>query len=115
MGAVELREAVRVTREMRRGPVENDADAGLVAAIHKFHKFSRASEAAGCGVIPESLVAPGTIVGMLHDGEEFNVRVAEIFHIRNEMVAEFAVVEPAVVIFRNAAPGAKMHFVDGDG
>ncbi len=39
MGAVELGEAVGVAREVRGSPVQNDADAGLVAAVDELHEF----------------------------------------------------------------------------
>ncbi len=39
MRAVELREAVRVAREMCRRPVKKDSEAGLVAAVHEFHEI----------------------------------------------------------------------------
>ena len=52
---------------------------------------------------------------MFHDGKQFDVRVAEILDVRNELIAEFAVGEPAIVVLGDAAPGAEMDFVDGDG
>ena len=115
MRAVELREAVRVAREMRGRPIENDAEAGLMAAVDKFHEIGGRAVAAGGGEVAERLVAPGAVEGMLHDGEQLDVRVAEIFDVGDELVAEFAVGEPAIVIFGDAAPGAEMDFVDGDG
>src|SRR6266496_767470 len=39
MRAIELGEAVSVAREMRGSPIENDADAGLVAAVNEFHEL----------------------------------------------------------------------------
>ena len=52
---------------------------------------------------------------MLHDREQFDVRVAEFFHIRNQLIGKFAVGEPAILVVGNGAPGAEVHFVDGDG
>jgi len=52
---------------------------------------------------------------MLHDREHFNVAVAEVLHVGDELVAQLAVGQPAIAFFRNAAPGTEMDFVDGDG
>ena len=87
MRAIELREPVGVAGKMRGGPVKNDANAGLVAAVDKFHEFGRCAEAAGGGVVAKRLVAPGTVVGMLHDGKQLDVRVAKILDVGNELVA----------------------------
>ena len=114
MRPVELRKTVRVAREMRGSPIEKNAEAGLMAAVDKFHEISGSAEAASSREIAERLVAPGTVVRMLHDGEQLDVRIAEVFDIWNELVAEFVVVEPAIVIFRHAAPGAEMNFVNGN-
>jgi len=114
MGAVELGEAVGVAGKMRGRPIEKDAEAGLVAAIDKFHEFGGGAVAAGGGEIAESLITPGAVEGMLHDGEEFDMRVAEVFDVGDELVGEFAIGEPAVVSFGDAPPGAEMDFVDGD-
>ncbi len=40
--------------------------------------------------------------------------VAEIFDVRDELIAELAVGQPSVVVFRNTAPGAEMNFIDGN-
>ena len=113
MRAVELREAVGVTGKMRGRPIENYADARDVAAVDEFHELRGRAKAAGDGVVAERLIAPGTVEGMLHDGEQLDVRVAQLFHVGNELVGYFAVGEPAVAFLGNAAPGAEMDFVDG--
>ena len=87
MRAVELGKAVSVAREMRRRPIENDTEAGLVTAIDEFHEFGGSAVAAGGGKVAEGLVAPGAVEGMLHDGEQLDVRVAEILDIGDQLVA----------------------------
>src|SRR6267378_1384821 len=94
MGAVELREAMRVARKMRGSPIENDADSGLMATIHKFHEFGGRAITAGGGEIAERLITPGAVEGVLHDGEQLDVGVAETFHIRDELIAKLAVGQP---------------------
>jgi len=104
MSAVELREAVRIAWEMGRGPIKKDPDAFLVAAVDEVHEIGGSSETACRGVVAERLVAPGAIKRMLHDREKFDVRIAELFDVGDELFGEFAICEPAIVFFRNAAP-----------
>src|SRR3989442_1788475 len=98
MRAVELCKAVSVAREMRGSPIENDADAGLVAAVDEFHELSGRAVAAGGGEIAESLGAPGPVVGMLHDGKQLDVSVAEVFDVGDELAGKFAVIQPAIEV-----------------
>src|SRR5580693_7324242 len=113
--AIELREAEGVPWEMRGSPVQKNSDAGLVAAVDKLHEFSGRAVAARGGEVANRLIAPGAVEGMLHNGEKFDVRVAQIFDVGNELVAEFAIGEPAIAFLGDAAPGAEVNFVDGDG
>src|SRR5256885_8589430 len=104
MCAVELGETMGVARKVRGGPIENDADAGLVAAIDEVHEVGGRAEAAGGREVAERLIAPRAIEGMLHDGQQFNVRIAEFLYVGNELIGEFAIREPAVGVFRYAPP-----------
>src|SRR5213076_2742722 len=105
-------------RECRAGNVRASNREGRryrpVAPIHELHEFRGSTVAAGDSKIAESLVAPGTVEGMFHDGEQFDVRIAEVFDVRYELLAQFAVAQPSIVVFGHAAPGAGMDFVDGD-
>src|SRR5258707_12352628 len=93
--AVEFSEAVGIAREVRGGPIEEDAQAGVVAAVDKLHEFSGRAVAAGGGEIADGLVAPGTVEGILHDGPQVDVGVAEVFYGGNWLIAQFPVGEPA--------------------
>src|SRR5256885_11870180 len=104
MCAVELRETVGVTRKVRGSPIENDADAGLMATVDEVHEVGGSAEAAGGGEVAERLIAPGAVEGMLHDGQQFDVRVAEFFYVGDQLIGEFAIREPAVGVFRYAPP-----------
>src|SRR5438034_2640942 len=94
MAAVELSEAMGVARKMRRSPIENDADTGLMTAVDELHKFRGRAVAARGSEITQRLVAPGSIVRMLHDGEQLSVRVAEFLDVRNKLVGQLAVAQP---------------------
>src|SRR5580704_10292650 len=114
MRAVEFGEAEGVTREVRGSPVEKNADARVMAAVDKFHEFRGRAVTAGRREIANRLIAPGAVEGMLHDGEQLDVRIAEIFDVGDELVAELAVREPAIAVLGDAAPGTEMNFVNGD-
>jgi len=115
VSAVEAGQAVIVAGEMSGSPVEKDADAGGVAGVDEEHEVGGGAVAGGGGEIAEGLVAPGGVEGMLHDGEKFDMGIAHLEDVGNELCGEFAVGEPAIVFAGDAAPGAEMNFVDGDG
>src|SRR5205807_7533598 len=104
MCAIKLRETMGVARKVGGSPIENDADAGLMAAIDEVHEIGGRAEAAGGGEVAERLIAPGAVEGMLHDGQQFDMRVAEFFYVGNELVGKFTIREPAVGVFRYAPP-----------
>src|SRR5258707_8867896 len=87
VSAIEFGEAVRVAGEVGWSPVEEDAQACVMAAVDKLHEFSGRAIAAGGGEVADGLIAPGTVEGMLHDWEQLDVGVAELFYVRNELIA----------------------------
>ena len=101
---VEATEAPRVLREVRRHPVDEDADARLVQAVHEVPELVRRAEAGRRRVVGAHLVAPGPAEGVLRDGQQLHVRVAEVGHVLDELVGELPVGEPD-------APGPQVHLV----
>src|SRR6201986_3466170 len=99
MRAVEFGKAEGVAREVRGRPVENDADAGLVAAVDELHEFSGSAVAAGRRVVADGLGSPRAVEGMLHDRQQLDVRVTEFLHVGNELLGKFAIAEPTVAFF----------------
>src|SRR5271165_1589877 len=88
VGAIEKCEAVSVTREMRGGPIEKDAEAFLMAAVHKIHEIGRRAEPAGDSVISGCLIAPGSVERMLHNGQELDMGKTHPLHVRNELIRQ---------------------------
>ena len=103
MRAVEECQAVRVAREMRGRPVEKHADAFLVAAVDEIHEIVGRAEAAGHRVIADRLIAPRRIERMLHDRQQFDVRVAHLLDVGNQLVRQFAIGEPAISFIGSCA------------
>ena len=87
MRAVEIGEAVRVGREVRRNPVENDADAVLVQVVDQVHEVLRRAEARGGREVAGGLVSPGTVEGMLHHGQELDVGEAHLVDVFGKLAA----------------------------
>ena len=58
VGAIEKGQAMRITGEVGRNPVENDADIMLVALVDKIFEIIRAAKAAGGGKVACRLIAP---------------------------------------------------------
>ncbi len=67
-------------------PVQDNSDTPLVTAVNKGHKVPGMSMAAGGRIITHGLVAPGTVKGMLHDGQKFNMGVPHIYHIIHQFL-----------------------------
>src|SRR5882757_3010647 len=112
MGAIELSQAVAVTREMRGRPVQKNSNAGLVEPVDEVHEVLRRAVAAGCGEISESLVSPGAIERVLHYGHELDVRVTHLFYVGNQPVGKLGISKPACAFLDDAAPGTQMNLVD---
>src|ERR1700726_5296523 len=62
--AVEERQGVLVVREVRRHPVEDDADAALVEVVDQVHEVLRRAVAAGGREEAGHLVPPPAVEGM---------------------------------------------------
>ena len=58
-GRVEERQAVGVFRKVSGHPIDNNADACLVAAIDELHEIVMGTVARGWGEITGDLIAPG--------------------------------------------------------
>jgi len=111
-GAVKPGQAVGVFGEVTGDPIEEDADVGLMAGVDEEHEVFGRAEARGGGEEAGDLIAPGTAVGVLHDGHEFDVGVVETFDVFDEGVSELAVGEGLAVGVLH--PAFKMDFVDTD-
>ncbi len=113
--AVELAQPVFVLRKVRRHPVDDDADAGLVAAVDKVTEIVGFSEALRRRKHADRLVAPGAVERVFGHGQQLDVGEAHVADVGDEFVGEFAVAQPAIAFFGLAPPRAQVHFVNADG
>ena len=100
--AVETRQSLFVGREMRRDPVENDAEARGVRSIDEARECRRIAEAAGRSEQADRLVAPGFVERMLADRQKLEVCVAHIGDVRDKLLGEFIVGEKPSALDRKS-------------
>ena len=77
-GAVEARQSLLIGREMRRDPVEDDAEPRGVGPIDEARESRGLAEAASRGEQADRLVAPGFVERMLADRQKLDMGVAHI-------------------------------------
>ena len=105
MCSVEKSEPVFVVGEMRGHPVQDDSDAVLMQAIDEIHEILGSAVPAGGREKAGYLVSPGTVEGMLHDGQEFHVGEARARDIFRQPGSQFAIGQRAMSFL--PAPAAR--------
>ena len=83
-------------------------------AIDEAHEILRRAVPRGRREVAEHLIAPRAVERMLGDADEFDVRVAHVEHIRDQLVGELIPGEKRRLAMPGAAPRARMHFIDRD-
>ena len=73
VGAVKLGQAVGVTREVGRHPVQDHAQTGVVRGVDKVAEVLRRAKARGGREQAQRLVAPGAVKRVLADGQQLQV------------------------------------------
>ncbi len=89
--AVEPGEGPLVAREVRRHPVQDHPDAGLVQPVDQVPEVVRVTEPGGGRVEAGDLVAPRAAERVLHHRHELDVREAEVGHVLGELVGQLPV------------------------
>ena len=89
---IELCKSPAVPREVRRYPVEDDADAGLMHVVHEVHEVLRCAVATRRCVVAGHLIPPARIERMLHHRHKLDMRIALLLHILRDLQRELAVV-----------------------
>ena len=115
MGAVKVGQSMGVAGEMRGNPVQNQSNAGGMAALYQAAKAGGITKAGGGGVQANGLVTPGAVKRVFADRHEFQVGEAHVLRVGNERVGEFIPAQPAVAVFCLAPPRTQMHLVNAHG
>ncbi len=103
-GAVEAGQAVGIGREVGWYPVQNDADAGLVALVNEVFEIVRGAVAAGGREHAHRLVAPGAAEGVLGDRQQLDVGVLHLLDVGDQLHRQLAPAQAVAV--RVTLPGA---------
>ena len=106
---------MRVIGKVRWHPIEDHANAVLVQGVNEIHKILRRAIAPCGSKEAGDLVAPGPIEGMLHDGQEFDMRKSQALHVLGQPGGQLAIAEGTVVLLRHPAPGTQVHLVNRHG
>src|SRR5687767_4535942 len=88
MRTVEVSEPVLVLWKVRRNPVKNHSDPALVKAVDQEHQILRRAVTAGGREISRSLIAPGSIEGMLHYREQLDMSEAHLRNVIRKLLAD---------------------------
>ena len=72
----------------------------LVQRVDEVHEVVRRAEARRRRVVADHLIAPGAGERMLHNGHQFDVRVAHPLDVRHQLVGQFAVGKLPIVFSR---------------
>ena len=113
--SVEVRQSALILREMRRHPVEDDADSVVMEIVDHLRELLRRAVAGRRSEISRDLIAPGPVERMLRDAHELDVRVAHVLQIRNCALCELHVCVEALdsaVALRMLHPRSDMALVD---
>ena len=110
--AVEARQREVVLRKVPGHPVENHADAGLMARIDERAEIVGRAEPARGREEPGDLIAPGSLERMFHHRHELDVRETHPRDVRHELGRKLAPRERPKTLDRVAAPRAGVHLVD---
>jgi len=103
MGAVELRQAMRVAWKVGRHPVQNHPQTGIVGSVYKILKVFRRAKASGGRKQAQRLVPPRPVKRVLADRQQLQVGEPHVARIRHQRFSQLAVVEPAPAV--GLAPG----------
>ncbi len=81
MCSIEERQPMFIGREVRRYPVEDDANILLMQCVNQVHEFLGGAVACGWCKVAGGLVTPRSIEWMLGHRHEFDVRETHLLHI----------------------------------
>ena len=108
--AVKLDQPASILGEMRRHPVHDDADAGLVRLVDQVHQILGRTVAACRREIADDLIPPRTVERVFGQGHEFDMGIAHFLDIGYQLVRKPAVGIEVPVLMQ--LPGAEMAFVN---
>ena len=79
---------MRIDGKMRRHPIDQNANTSLVRAIDKARETVGIAKAGRWRIKTGGLIAPAWIIGMLADGQKFDMGEAHFHHIGNKPIGQ---------------------------
>ncbi|MPM48859.1 hypothetical protein SDC9_95586 [bioreactor metagenome] len=108
--AVKFKEAEGVPREMGRHPVQDHPNPRLMELVDHIHEVVRRAEAAGCGKITGTLIAPGGVQRVLGHRHKLHMGKAHFFYIWHKPLGYVTITEHFPV--PGSPPGPQMELVN---
>src|SRR3990172_6619613 len=115
MGSIEETEAVLIGGEVRRDPVQKDADPVLMEQIDQVHQILRRSVAAGGREVSGGLITPRTVERMFGERQELDVGEAHLLYVLRQPRCNLSIAERAIAILGYTPPGPQMDLIDTHG
>ena len=113
MRAVKLDKAVTVLGKMRRHPIHDNADAGLMKFVNHIAEIVRIAETRSRREHAGNLIPPGSVQRMFGQRQKLDMRKAHVADIGDKIVGKLAVSQIFFAMFALAAPGTEMNLVNG--
>ena len=107
--AVKFIQAELILAEMGGHPVQQHADARLVALVDKIHEVLGRPVTGSGSEIARTLIAPGGVQRMLRHRQQLDEIVAHVLHIGHQLLRQIPVAHGFAVFI--ALPGAQMDLV----
>src|SRR3989304_7023341 len=101
---VKLNQAVSVSWEMGRNPINDNSDIVLMTVIYKIHEVFGCAESACGGKISCYLITPGCIKRMLHNRHKLDMRISHIFYIVNQEMGNLPVCQKSITFLSLSCP-----------
>ena len=104
---------MRVLGEVSGYPVEDNADAFLVALVYERHEHIGRAVAGGGSIVAGYLIAPGSVKGILGHRHELDMGVAHLLDVGDQLLSQLVIGEGIAVGI--LSPGACVNLIDIEG
>ena len=104
VGPIEFGERVRIFREMRRHPIHDHADAGLVACVDEVAKFIGGAKTAGGRVVVCNLITPRAFERVFGNRQQLDVGITHFKHVGQQCLGELEITQMPVSFISTTTP-----------
>ncbi len=90
--------------KVRRHPVEDHTDAGVMAGVDELGEIMGVAVARTWRELREQLVTPGAAEGMLHDRHQLDVSETHVHHVGNQPLGQLVPIIQAAIVTAVPSP-----------